>query len=184
MKYLLGIDFGGGASKATLLSEKGEICATATYEYPTSYPCPGYAEQNPADWVEATCTNIKSVLEKSGVSNKISKAFKNPISKLFNTSNEDAIYQLSLNISANMLGLSGIATPSGIKAMELLDNEKNEHAKTLLMVIASTSVQLLPLSVIQLVSSYGGNVLSTIIVTLISTIFSTAVGIFICKVVK
>lgn len=67
MKYLLGIDFGGGASKATLLSEKGEICATATYEYPTDYPCPGYAEQNPADWVEATCTNIKSVLGKSGV---------------------------------------------------------------------------------------------------------------------
>lgn len=70
MKYLLGIDFGGGASKATLLSEEGEICATATYEYPTSYPKPGYAEQNPADWVEATCTNIKSVLEKSKVSPK------------------------------------------------------------------------------------------------------------------
>ena len=68
MKYLLGIDFGGGASKATLLSEKGEICATATYEYPTNYPCPGYAEQDPEDWVKATCTNIKSVLEKSGVS--------------------------------------------------------------------------------------------------------------------
>ncbi|MBQ8525255.1 MAG: xylulokinase [Clostridia bacterium] len=68
MKYLLGIDFGGGASKATLLSEKGEICATAAYEYPTSYPCPGYAEQAPLDWVKATCINIKSVLEKSGVS--------------------------------------------------------------------------------------------------------------------
>jgi hypothetical protein len=27
MKYLLGIDFGGGASKATLLSELGEIVA-------------------------------------------------------------------------------------------------------------------------------------------------------------
>ena len=27
MKYLLGIDFGGGASKATLLSEEGKIVA-------------------------------------------------------------------------------------------------------------------------------------------------------------
>mgnify|MGYP001326736785 CR=1 FL=1 len=27
MKYLLGIDFGGGASKATLLSESGAVCA-------------------------------------------------------------------------------------------------------------------------------------------------------------
>lgn len=67
MKYLLGIDFGGGASKATLLSEKGEVCATSTTEYPTSYPKPGYAEQNPRDWVDATCKNIDEILKKSGV---------------------------------------------------------------------------------------------------------------------
>lgn len=68
MKYLLGIDFGGGASKATLLSEKGDIVATNTTEYPTYYPKPGYAEQNPEDWVKATCENISGVLSKSGVS--------------------------------------------------------------------------------------------------------------------
>ncbi|MBR3966328.1 MAG: xylulokinase [Clostridia bacterium] len=67
MKYLLGIDFGGGASKATLLDEKGEICATNTTEYATSYPAPGYAEQDPTDWVWATCENIKGVLSKSGI---------------------------------------------------------------------------------------------------------------------
>ena len=54
MRHLSGIDFGGGASKATLLSEESVICATNT------------AEQNPDDWVRATCKNIKSVLEKSG----------------------------------------------------------------------------------------------------------------------
>ena len=67
MKYLLGIDFGGGASKATLLSEDGVICATNTTEYETLYPKPGYAEQNPDDWVKATCENIKGVLEQSEV---------------------------------------------------------------------------------------------------------------------
>ena len=67
MKYLLGIDFGGGASKATLLCENGEIVATGTSEYPTHYPKPGYAEQNPEDWVKATCENITSVLQKSGI---------------------------------------------------------------------------------------------------------------------
>ncbi len=68
MKYLLGIDFGGGASKATLLCEDGTICATHTTEYITSYPKPGYAEQDPNDWVKATCENIVGVLEKSKVS--------------------------------------------------------------------------------------------------------------------
>ncbi|MBQ7976671.1 MAG: xylulokinase [Clostridia bacterium] len=67
MKYILGIDFGGGASKATLLCENGKICATSTTEYPTNYPMPGYAEQNPADWLDATCKNIIGVMEKSGI---------------------------------------------------------------------------------------------------------------------
>lgn len=68
MRYLLGIDFGGGASKATVLSEYGVICATNTTEYATYYPKPGYAEQNPDDWVKATCENITGVLKKSGIS--------------------------------------------------------------------------------------------------------------------
>ena len=67
MKYLLGIDFGGGASKATLLCENGEIAATATYEYETYYPKNGYAEQNPYDWYVATKENIKAVLSKSKI---------------------------------------------------------------------------------------------------------------------
>ncbi len=68
MKYLLGIDFGGGASKATLLCEDGNIIATATCEYETFYPAPGYAEQNPDDWIEATLSNISSVIKQSGIS--------------------------------------------------------------------------------------------------------------------
>ena len=67
MKYTLGIDFGGGASKATLLSEKGEVVSTNTVEYPTYYPQNRYVEQNPDDWYKAAKENIKAVLEKSGV---------------------------------------------------------------------------------------------------------------------
>ena len=68
MKYLLGIDFGGGSSKATLLSENGVIVADNSVEYPTYYPKSGYAEQNPEDWVSATAENIKTLIEKSGIS--------------------------------------------------------------------------------------------------------------------
>ncbi len=67
MRYLLGIDFGGGASKATLLREDGVIAATHTTEYRTDYPKVGYAEQNPDDWFRATLQNISGVLEKSNV---------------------------------------------------------------------------------------------------------------------
>ena len=39
MKYLLGIDFGGGASKATLLSEDGRIAAECTEDGDNAFHC-------------------------------------------------------------------------------------------------------------------------------------------------
>ena len=68
MKYLLGIDFGGGASKAALLGTDGVIAADHTVEYPTFYPAQGYAEQNPSDWYEAVKSNISALLQMSGIS--------------------------------------------------------------------------------------------------------------------
>lgn len=68
MRYLLGIDFGGGASKATLLSENGEVVATNTVEYPTYYPGDGFVEQNPEDWYNAAKESIVAVIKKSGIS--------------------------------------------------------------------------------------------------------------------
>ena len=68
MQYLLGIDFGGGASKATLLATDGTIAAEATAEYPTLYPAAGACEQDPADWIGALCENVHALFEKSGVS--------------------------------------------------------------------------------------------------------------------
>lgn len=67
MNYLLGIDFGGGASKATLLRTDGVIFAEHTVEYPTLHPGPGWCEQRPEDWINALCENTKAIFEKSGI---------------------------------------------------------------------------------------------------------------------
>ena len=64
--YYLGIDFGGGSSKATLINEKGEVIATSSSEYPTTYKENGLATQKPIDWFNAAITNIKSIL-KTGI---------------------------------------------------------------------------------------------------------------------
>ncbi|MBQ7642951.1 MAG: hypothetical protein IJS67_03520 [Clostridia bacterium] len=60
--YYLGVDFGGGASKATLIDEQGKVVATATAEYPTFYGEDGKAEQSPDDWYEAAAKNIRSAI--------------------------------------------------------------------------------------------------------------------------
>lgn len=67
MKYLLGIDFGGGASKATLIDTEGKIIAESTYEYPTLYPEKNACEQNPSDWISALCENCKAIIEKAKI---------------------------------------------------------------------------------------------------------------------
>ena len=134
--------------------------------------------------VYAVWQGLAYLLENSGISKKISKIFRKPVKKLFNTESDEAIYNISLNLTANALGLSGVATPAGIESMRLLDEEKNEHGKTLLMVVACTSIQILPVSVIQLLAKYGESPNLIILLMLISTVFSTTLGIILTKVFK
>jgi xylulokinase len=67
MKFLLGCDFGGTSSKATLLSSSGRVVATATCEYPSYFPQPGWVEQDPEEVYQAFVTNVRSILQDSGV---------------------------------------------------------------------------------------------------------------------
>jgi len=66
--YLLGVDIGTGGCKATLIGLEGNLIATASRDYPTSYPRPGWSEQNPADWWRASVEAIRHVLADSGIS--------------------------------------------------------------------------------------------------------------------
>ena len=67
MKYLLGVDFGGGSSKATLIDETGNIVSENNVEYPTYYPKLGWCEQAPEDWDRALCENVQGLLKKSDI---------------------------------------------------------------------------------------------------------------------
>ncbi|MCI5846789.1 MAG: xylulokinase [Candidatus Limiplasma sp.] len=67
MRYLLGVDFGGSSSKATLLGEDGRVYATASREYPTYYPQNGWAEQDADDSYQAMVDNVREILRTSGV---------------------------------------------------------------------------------------------------------------------
>lgn len=63
MAVFLGIDVGTSGTKTIAMREDGEILASATGEYPLSSPKPGWSEQNPEDWWEATVETVKKVLK-------------------------------------------------------------------------------------------------------------------------
>ncbi|MFN8376345.1 MAG: FGGY-family carbohydrate kinase [Anaerolineae bacterium] len=59
---LLGIDVGTTAVKAALFSVDGQQQGAGSAEYPTHYVRPGWVEQNPEDWWQATCGAIRQAL--------------------------------------------------------------------------------------------------------------------------
>ena len=65
MAYLLGIDIGTSATKTLICNEDGTVLATAMAEHPISSPKPGWSEQDPQDWWDATCTATRAVLKKA-----------------------------------------------------------------------------------------------------------------------
>lgn len=68
MNYLLGMDIGTSSTRAIIIDENGKLAASATCEYPLITPKPGWAEQNPEDWWEASVKVIRQVIKDSQIS--------------------------------------------------------------------------------------------------------------------
>ena len=70
MDYLLGIDIGTSGTKGVLMDREGKIYARAEREYSIDIPQPGWAEQDPKMWWEATIQIIREVIKESKVNPK------------------------------------------------------------------------------------------------------------------
>jgi len=67
MVYLMGVDVATTGAKVLLIDEGGSVVSKAVEGYPLSTPEPGWAEQSPEDWWNATVTGVRRVLRDSGV---------------------------------------------------------------------------------------------------------------------
>lgn len=65
--YVMGIDLGTSGVKIILVDREGKTVASATESYPLLTPKPGWTEQNPEDWWEASCRAIAAVLKSSAI---------------------------------------------------------------------------------------------------------------------
>ncbi|MBE6903869.1 MAG: spore maturation protein A [Ruminococcaceae bacterium] len=97
----------------------------------------------------------------------------------------DAEKYLALNITANLLGLSNAATPSGISAAKELVKEDKKNLTdntTMLLVINSASLQLIPTTVAAIRSGAGCKSAFDIVPAVwIASLLSLLLGIFLCK---
>lgn len=128
--------------------------------------------------IYAVWMGLSSLAEKSGISQGAAKLLKPLTGRIFKTKSKAANEYLAMNVSCNLLGLGGAATPYAVRAVEELEKEGNFKAQKLLFVINATSVQILPTTVIALRASAGSVTPSDIFLpSLICTVISTALAI-------
>lgn len=135
--------------------------------------------------IYAVWSGLLQIAECSGLLKKLSKLLKPIINRLFRNIDDKTHDLIAVNLSANLLGMSGIATPAGIDATTEMTQKNNHDGACLLFVLASTSLQLLPTTVVSIRQSFGSvNPFDIFLPSLISSAISTAVGILLFFVTK
>lgn len=131
---------------------------------------------------------LMGVLRACGAADALARAMEKPLSRLFRFApgEEEALSDISLNLSTNMLGLGGAATPAGISAMKTMaranPDGRASNAMILFLVVNTSSVQLLPTTMIALRAQAGaGNPADIVLPTLLATAASTVCGVGICR---
>lgn len=117
--------------------------------------------------------------EDSGVSRKIAKLVKPLARRLLKTDDEETLSAVSMNLSVNLLGISGAGTPYGVKSAQLLDKAPHaEFSSAMFFVLNATSLQLIPASIVAVRTSLQSTAPYDIILpTLLTTSFSTLLGV-------
>ncbi len=132
-------------------------------------------------------SGIMKIAVESGLTTIFAKIFAPLLRPLFPKLDKDsnAFKSITMNISANLLGLGNAATPFGLKAMEELHtlNNRNPVASNemiIFVVMNTASLQLLPTTLATLRQSYGSVAPFEIIVPVwISSAISLAVALII-----
>lgn len=132
---------------------------------------------------------IMEVVKNTSIMSKLTKLLKPVLLWLFPDAkyNKEALDNISINVVSNILGLGNAATPAGIKALESLKESSNDKlslsdSMMMLIVLNTTSIELIPTTVIAIRQSLNSqNPASIIIPIWISTIIGTIVGILSTK---
>ena len=127
---------------------------------------------------------MMKIAEKSGITEVLARVLYPLFRKIMPDVPEKspALGSMVMNIAANVLGLDNAATPMGIKAMEQLQAEnpnKKEasNAQILFMVINSSSVTLIPITILMYRSELGSSNPGLVFLPILfATCISTFVG--------
>jgi len=132
---------------------------------------------------------LMGLIRESGLAASLAAALRRPLSRLlrFELGEEAALTDICLNLSADMLGMGNAATPAGLRAMRTMaqahgGDGRASDAMLMFLVLNTTSVQLLPTTMIALRAQAGAvNPADIVLPTLIATAAATGCGVALCR---
>jgi len=135
---------------------------------------------------------LMRLAEKAGLVRRLGLALKPIMVWLFPEvpPNHPAMGAIVMNVAANILGLNNAATPMGLRAMKELETLNQRpgiatNAMCMLLAINTSSITLIPVTVIALLALYKGKNPTAIIGTsLAATAFAHAAAIATCKLLE
>lgn len=135
-------------------------------------------------------SGLMEIAKRAGLTDMLARVFSPILRPLFPSVPKDseAMRYMSLNISANLLGLGNAATPFGLEAMKELQrlNPKRDRAtdaQLLFVVLNTASLQLLPTTLCAYRSTYGSERPFEIIHCVwITSVAALVVGVSVAKV--
>ena len=136
------------------------------------------------------CGIIK-IIESTKIINKLTKMLKPILNFLYpdEIKNKEVMDEISINMVSNVIGIGNAATSSGLNAIEKLkENNKNKNELTnsmiMLIVLNTTSIQIIPTTVLAIRASLNSADPSKIIIPIwISTCIGTTVAILLTKLI-
>ncbi|MBU3214851.1 spore maturation protein [Clostridium estertheticum] len=171
-----------------MLTGKGEIVSKALVSSTTS------SVELVMGLVGMMCLwcGIMEIAQKSGLTDKLAKVLRPILKMIFKetSKNNKVMSSITMNLTANMMGLSNAATPFGIKAMEEMqkmniekDTASNDMA--LFLVLNAACIQFLPTTVISIRAAYNSqNPAIIIIPAIITTGVASVLGVVYCRILQ
>ncbi|MCX7842966.1 MAG: nucleoside recognition protein [Clostridia bacterium] len=137
-------------------------------------------------------SGLMGIAEKSGLVKRLARLVRPLLGFLFPGIPKDhpALGAVVMNLAANFLGMGNAATPLGIKAMgelQKLNSNKDTctDAMSMFLVLNTSSIQLIPATIIALRSAGGSSNPTEVIVTIwIASVCATITGVTAAKILS
>ena len=106
----------------------------------------------------ALWSGLMQIARRSGMIHLFSRSLQPVLRHIFKGCSPKAMEYITMNLSANMLGISNAATPMGLQAVKEMDRQNGKYTPrciAMLTVLNTASIQLLPATIGSLRAAHG-----------------------------